>query len=270
MSTETDGDTGTDGDTDTGGTDTDTDTDTDTGSDGDTNDGEWIPQDPHLNWISIPGGTFEMGCSPNDEYCATDEYPVHSVTVPAFNMAATEVTQAQYHAVMGVNPSAFQPPNYDECLDCPVEMVDFVQAKQFCTLAGGRLPSEAEWEYAARAGTTTMFYCGDDPVCLADIGWFGENSDNKTHTVAEKIANDYGLFDMLGNVEEINEDCWHENYTSAPPDGTAWDDDTCEGYRVVRGGAWKGASFLLNRISVRTGIDLYDASATWGFRCAKD
>ena len=118
----------------------------------------------YLKWISIPGGTFQMGCSPNDDNCSSDESPVHQVTISAFEMLETEVTEGQYEAERGENPSY----NYGAGggIDNPVESVDWSEAKAFCEAIGGRLPTEAEWEYAARGGTTTRYYCGDDSSCL--------------------------------------------------------------------------------------------------------
>ncbi len=152
-------------------------------------------------WIPIPAGTFQMGCSPNDSGCTSKEEPSHAVTLSAFEMLETEVTEAQYLAVMGTNPSC----NYNEGggPDNPVECVTWFNAKAFCEAVGGRLPTEAEWEYAARGGTTTKYYCGDLVSCLTGIAWYGLNSDGKLHSVKGKTANAYGLYDMLGNVSRL-------------------------------------------------------------------
>jgi len=101
------------------------------------------------------------------------------------------------------------------------------EAKEFCELVGGRLPSEAEWEYAARAGTTTKYYCGDAPSCLDGIAWYFDNSNNQTHPVGQKTPNAFGLYDMLGNVWEWVADCRHDNYNDAPPTGGVWAGGDC-------------------------------------------
>jgi formylglycine-generating enzyme required for sulfatase activity len=109
-----------------------------------------------LDWVSIPGGTFSMGCSAGDGDCQPQESPAHPVTVAAFEMTATEVDQQAYHDQTGESPST------TFCPACAVTYVTWDQAAAFCAAVGGRLPSEAEWEYAARAGTTTRYYCGDE------------------------------------------------------------------------------------------------------------
>ena len=188
---------------------------------------------PGLVWVSIPGGSFQMGCSPGDEFCTSYENPTHLVNIAAFWMTETEVTQGQYQYVTGENPSY-----HPECHDCPVEQVNWYQAKAFCEAIGGRLPSEAEWEYAARGGTTTAWTCGDaTSSCLGDIAWYDDNSGGSSHKVKGKGVNGFGLYDMIGNVWEWVEDCWHDDYTGAPSTGIVWTDGADCNYRVSRGGA---------------------------------
>lgn len=215
---------------------------------------------PGLIWVSIPDGSFEMGCSPLDSLCNFTEYPQHTVTVSGFRITETEITQAQYEQVMGTNPSHFE-----GCQDCPVEEVTWHDAKTFCEAVGGRLPSEAEWEYAARAGTTLSFYCGLQTTCLVDIAWYSENSDSTTHPVGEKTANAFGLYDMLGNVSEWTEDCWHSDYTDAPSTGGVWSGGDCT-YRVLRGGSWGNIGL---RASQRSRANPNLSYSYAGFRCAQ-
>lgn len=203
-----------------------------------------------IAWVRIPGGSFAMGCSPGDKACEMDETPVLQKTVAAFSLMKHEVTQGQYRTVTGKNPSHFS-----FCGDdCPVENVNWHDARAFCENIGGRLPTEAEWEYAARAGNATARYGKPD-----DIAWYGKNSRRTTHPVGKKQPNAWGLYDMLGNVWEWVEDCY-----AVRPGGPA----DC-GNRVFRGSSWFiGEAYL--RASNR---GQYDPSYTYnyiGFRCARD
>jgi formylglycine-generating enzyme required for sulfatase activity len=217
---------------------------------------------PSLVWVSIPAGTFQMGCSPGDTECMATEEPPHVVAVSSFEILETEVTQAQYEAVMGSNPSYFS-----GCLECPVELVSWHSARSFCEAIGGRLPSEAEWEYAARAGTTTRFYCGDDSSCADGIAWHFFNASLETHPVGYKIPNAFGLYDMLGNVWEWVEDCWHEDYTGAPTTGQPWVFNDCE-MGVTRGGSYGKLPQSL-RVSIRYRLDYDLGEREIGFRCSR-
>lgn len=224
-----------------------------------------------LRWI--PPGEFMMG-SPEDEPGRFDrEGPQHRVTIPnGFWMGATPVTQAQYAAVTGERPSYFKHAG-DEA---PVETVSWEKCQTFNQKLSEamtdlddlafRLPTESEWEYACRAGTTTALYTG--PLTIKsdyngpeqdDIAWYGGNSGVEyeggydssdwkdkqhdhsragTHPVREKHANPWGLYDTLGNVWEWCEDEWHNNYENAPTDGSPWRTDSKSSGRVFRGGGW--------------------------------
>ncbi len=214
-----------------------------------------------LSWVALRGGTYRMGCSPNDADCRADETP-HTVTVGAFDITATLVTQTQYLGMAGVNPSFFA-----GCATCPVEQVSWADAAAFCAAVGGRLPTEAEWEYAARATTTTRTYCGDDLSCLAGIAWSVDNSDMKTQPVAEKRANDFGLYDALGDVWEWVNDWYDATYyetgqSDNPPGPQSGAD------RVLRGGAWNDGATSL-RVSLRSYDQPDDSNRATGFRCAR-
>ncbi len=218
-----------------------------------------------ITWVALPSGSFQMGCSPNDSHCYDFEKPVHAVNISAFQITETEITQGQYKSVMGNNPSHFS-----SCgLDCPVDSVPWLQAKNYCEKIGGRLLTEAEWEYAARGGTTTAYYCGDDGLCLDGIAWFYLNSDGKSHAVKTKIPNAFGLFDMSGNVWEWVEDCWHDDYTGAPTDGSVWQGGDCN-KRILRGGSWGSGLDYGLRSSYRAVDETSHADIDDGFRCAKD
>ena len=184
----------------------------------------------------IPAGSFDMG-SPNGEQDRDgDEGPVHRVTFAAgFWLGKYEVTQGQWEAVMGNNPSSFSG------ADHPVERVSWTDIQGFESALGNafRLPSEAEWEYACRAGTTTRFYWGDDGNYsqIGSYAWYTSNSSSATHPVGQKTVNAWGLYDMSGNVWEWCEDWYHSDYTDAPSDGSAWVSPSGS-YRVLRGGSW--------------------------------
>ena len=221
------------------------------------------PPGNDLDWVSIPAGSFSMGCSAGDDACLAAESPSHTVNVSAFELTATEITQAQYLAQTGENNSKF-----DDCPTCPVDSVKWSEANDYCVAVGGRLPTEAEWEYAARAAGSDSYACGASSACLADIAWYDQNAVSSTHAVASKNPTGHCLYDMAGNVWEWVQDCWHDTYDGAPEDGSAWVAGDCT-YRIQRGGAFGvGASEL--RVSSRGGDypDMYFVPAP-GFRCAR-
>ena len=212
----------------------------------------------------IPAGSFDMG-SNNDP----GEKPVHRVTISrAFAMGKTEVTQGQWKALMDNNPS-----KYADCGDnCPVEQVSWDDAQAFIrklnekTGKQYRLPAEAEWEYACRAGGQQE-YCGSDNPDT--VGWYGAlskpagNSGKMTNPVGQKQANAFGLHDMSGNVWEWVEDSYHDSYNGAPADGSARQGDGA--LRVPRGGSWS----YLQRAAKRSGSAPAFRYSTIGFRLAR-
>jgi formylglycine-generating enzyme required for sulfatase activity/uncharacterized caspase-like protein len=204
---------------------------------------ETLPGGIKLDMVTLPAGSFLMGSPASDPDAESDEKPQHQVTLKSFSIGKYSVTQEQYQAVMGNNPSNFKdnPKN-------PVENVSWNDAQEFCKklsqLTGKkyRLPTEAEWEYACRAGTQTRFYFGDDAAKLGDYGWYNENSGSKTHPVGQKKPNDWGLYDMSGNVWEWCEDPYHDSYANKPENiknngNTAWPSSDIS-LRVMRGGSW--------------------------------
>ena len=222
-----------------------------------------------LTWVTLPGGDFQMGCSPGDVDCQVWEYPIHGVSVASFEILETEVTEEQYEDVIGNNPSCAHGESTGP--QKPVECVSWLKAREFCEAVGGRLPTEAEWEYAARGGTTTRYYCGDNAFCLPAIAWFNDNSDDIKHDVAGKMPNSYGLYDTLGNVMEWVEDCHHNDYDGAPSHGfPAWSDG-CGQSRTWRGGSWGlgGGDQTYVRASSRGAGFAADEYAFAGFRCAR-
>ncbi len=200
-----------------------------------------------LRWIEP--GKLLMGSPENEVGRWNAEGPQHEVTIPrGFWLGQTPVTQAFYEAVIGKNPSRFQGDGRR-----PVENVSWEDVVAFCAKLNEllselgdvsvRLPTEAEWEYACRAGTTAALY-SDKPLTsetgacpnLEELAWYSANSGSTTHPVGQKAANVWGLYDMLGNVWEWCEDVWHNNYEGAPNDGSAWGGEGRS--RVNRGGSW--------------------------------
>ena len=187
--------------------------------------------------LVIPAGSFVMGSEKNAE-----EKPPHTVFIRSFLMGRTEITQKQWRDVMGSNPSRFA-----ACgPECPVESVSWDDVQQFIenlnqkTGQKYRLPSEAEWEYAARAGATTDWSFGNHESKLYDYAWYRANSASKTQAVGKKLPNAFGLYDMHGNVLEWTQDCWHDNYAGATIDGSAWTTGCSGNVQVLRGGSWNG------------------------------
>ena len=186
-----------------------------------------------MSFVLIPAGEFMLGS--NDGY--DDEKPVHRVRITKpFYMGVTEVTQRQYDWVVGENPSYFKG------ADNPVEQVSWSAVTEFCKIMSQRaqktvrLPTEAEWEYACRAGSTGKYCFGNSERQLGDYAWYDDNSGNKTHPVGQKKPNAWGLYDMHGSVLEWCAD-WYGEY---PPGEVSDPTGPSTGrYRVVRGGSWR-------------------------------
>lgn len=209
-----------------------------------------------LSYVWIPAGTFQMGCSPNDTECESDERPAHMVTIThGFWMGQTEVTQKAHQKVMRTNPSYFHGDRL------PAEQVTWDDANAYCKAVGMRLPTEAEWEYAARAGSTAARY-GD----VDAIAWYSGNSVFQTHEVGQKETNAWKLYDMLGNAWEWVGDWYDENYYSQSPSDDPRGPSSGQ-HRTARGGAWNQLA-MVNRVSRRLKIDPGNRfQFPAGFRC---
>ncbi len=227
-----------------------------------------------LEMVYIPGGTFMMGSPATEERREEYESPQHQVTVPAFYAGKYPITQAQWQAVMGNNPSYFKGEKR------PVETVSWDDAVEFCSKLSQqtgkkyRLLSEAEWEYACRAGTTTPFYFGEtitsdlvnhkgsSPYANAPKGL----NRRKTTDVGSFPPNAFGLYDMHGNVWEWCSDEWYENYNATPTDGSSWEPGT-DNTRLLRGGSWSYCAVFC-RSAFRLGYGAVLKGWRWGFRVA--
>ena len=218
-----------------------------------------LGNDELLKLVPIANGTFSMG-SPGDEYGRfKDEGPQHEVTISRFWMGKYPVTQAQWKIVAGwpkVNRDLKQAPSKFKGEERPVEQISWFEAEEFCNCLSTRtnrhfrLPSEAEWEYACRAGTTTPYSYGHgstEQVANHSNSLIGELAKafvpglQRTTSVRKYKANAFGLHDMYGNVREWCADWWHKNYDGAPPGGTPWIKEGEENTRVSRGGSWGDA-----------------------------
>ena len=222
-----------------------------------------------MEFIKIPAGEFDMGSPIGENVWNDDEGPVHRVKIlKAFYMGKYEVTQKQWIDVMGTNPSFYKGDNL------PVETVLWIEAQEFIKKLNEkegtnkyRLPSEAEWEYAARAGTTSRYSFGDDESKLGDYAWYVANSGETTHEIGQKKPNPWGLYDIHGNVQELVQDISHSNYTGAPSDGSAWENGDGS-LRVWRGsGWWNYAEYC--RSAIRGSVDPGKRSIV-GFRLVRD
>ena len=215
--------------------------------------------------VRVEGGTFTMGATAeqgSDAY--SDEKPTHQVTLSSYSIGKTEVTQALWQAVMGSNPSYFKGSNL------PVEEVSWEDCQTFIrklnALTGKtfRLPTEAEWEYAARGGNKSRGYKYSGSNTLSNVAWYDDNSADKTHPVATKASNELGIYDMTGNVWEWCSD-WYGSYSSSSqynPTGS-----NTGSYRVYRGGSWSSNAWGC-RISNRNYHTPTDSHYNLGLRLA--
>ena len=237
-----------------------------------------------IEMVCIPAGGFTMGSDSGED----DEKPAHGVKIGAFHMDKSEVTQQAYESLTGKNPSKWKAPGR------PVERVSWLAAVKYCNMRslkegltpcydaktlkcdfgadGYRLPTEAEWEYACRAGTAGAYSFGSDPAKLPRAAWFKANAGKTTHPVAQKAPNPWGLCDMHGNVAEWCHDFYGESYGSATdlkdPRGPDAGDE-----RVLRGGSWRASAESCRsaaRHSEPPGFaDVCFGYEAYGFRCVR-
>jgi formylglycine-generating enzyme required for sulfatase activity len=242
-----------------------------------------------IEMVVIPAGSFEMG----NNRGRADEKPAHSVWLDSFLMDKTEVTQAEWEKLGKNDDPPFANPSNFKGADLPVNNVKWLAAANFCNARskaeglkpcyndegvcdfdadGYRLPTEAEWEYACRAGTSSEFSFGNDIRKLGDVGWFADNADKKTHPVGQKKANPWGLHDMHGNVAEWCQDVYSKDYYATSPSKNPRGPDKGGEY-VLRGGSWKSAADSLRstyRLGENPGFgDACLAPDAIGFRCVR-
>ena len=254
-----------------------------------------------MEFVSIPSGSFEMGSS-----ACSYARPVHTVYIARFEMMTTEVTQGMWEEVMGTSIEyQMSQSEYGEHglfgvgSDYPMYYVSWNDCQEFIDRLNDmdpghtyRLPSESEWEYACRAGTTTEYYWGDSDAgnVMGRYCWYFRNSGNSVlsdntdvdydllfgewdcsaHPVAQKLPNTWGLYDMSGNVWEWCEDKWHSNYDGAPTNGSAWTSSGRGSYRVERGGAWSNYGACHSRSATRFGYSSGSRGKALGFRLVRD
>ncbi len=235
-----------------------------------------------MKFVPIPAGEFIMGSPESEKYRDGNEDQVKVKLTRDFEMQTTEVTQLQWFEVMGTNPSQFKSKNHckgehreiegvELCPHNPVERVTWNEVQNFITKLNQqkndgytyRLPTEAEWEYAARAGTTTAYSFGNDSEDLGAHGWYWENSNSRTHKVGQKNANAWGLHDVHGNVWE-----WVEDAYAAKLLGGIDPLQSSGRYRVVRGGSWSNFARLLRSADRDYGYPGYGGSDV-GFRLVR-
>ncbi len=247
-------------------------------------DSQAIVTETGIEMVLIPGGTFMMG-DPNGE---ADEQPVREVTISPFTMDRFEVTQEDFESLMGQNPSK------SKGADKPVEQLSWFAAVKYCNMRslreglepcyqlepfqcnyeanGYRLPTEAEWEYACRAGSATVYSYGDDPRKLSKYAWFEDNANNMTHPVGQKAPNAWGLYDMHGNVLEWCNDSYEDAYADKSPVVDPHGPENGEECVLRGGGFVSGAEYCRSaaRYSEPPGLaDVCFGYDAYGFRCVR-
>jgi formylglycine-generating enzyme required for sulfatase activity len=240
----------------------------------------WRVQDigTGIEMLLVPPGTFMMGCSPSMQHgCSSNENPVHQATLTQpFYLGRYEVTQAQWTAVMASNPSQFQSPSAQgpaaQVPNRPVERVSWNMIQGFNAATGLRLPTEAEWEYACRAGTTTAFNLPpdgtNDDSLLGQLAWFSSNAGSQTRPVGQKLPNALGFHDMHGNVWEWVNDWYSAQYYLLSP-GINPPGPLSGTRRVVRGGGWFNGSFFCRASWRGHSAPDTDNDSVGGFRAAR-
>jgi formylglycine-generating enzyme required for sulfatase activity len=223
----------------------------------------WVNPEDGQGYVWIPPGEFVMGCSETDSECADDEKPAHRVSIDqGFWLGKTEVTLSAYRKYAdrhgGHAPAG--------AADMPATEVSWAEAKTYCAAIGGRLPSEAEWEYAARGGAPQPYY-----GAVSEIAWYAGDSGDVPHAVGKKKPNAYGLYDVLGNVREWVLDRYYNKYDlAAAATGSSVEQPlAANASTVARGGFWESDPSEI-RVSHRSALAVDTADPSVGWRCASD
>jgi formylglycine-generating enzyme required for sulfatase activity len=223
----------------------------------------WVNPMDGQTYVWIPPGEFTMGCSEADSECTDDEKPTHPVSIDkGFWLGQTEVTLAAYRKYADRHGATVP----EGAGDMPATQVSWAEAKTYCAAVGGRLPTEAEWEYAARGGKPCAYY-----GVVAEIAWYAGNSGDAPHAVGKKKPNAYGLYDVLGNVREWVLDRYFNKYdVAAPATGDAVEQPLApNASTVARGGFWESEAAAI-RVSHRSALATDSADPSIGWRCASD
>lgn len=223
----------------------------------------WVNPMNGQTYVWIPPGEFTMGCSEADSECTDDEKPTHPVSIDkGFWLGQTEVTLAAYRKYADRHGATVP----EGAGDMPATEVSWAEAKTYCAAVGGRLPTEAEWEYAARGGKPGAYY-----GVVPEIAWYAGNSGDAPHAVGKKKPNAYGLYDVLGNVREWVLDRYFNKYdVAAPATGDAVEQPLApNASTVARGGFWESEAAAI-RVSHRSALATDSADPSIGWRCASD
>jgi len=223
----------------------------------------WVNPMDGQTYVWIPPGEFTMGCSEADSECTDDEKPTHPVSIDkGFWLGQTEVTLAAYRKYADRHGATVP----EGAGDMPATEVNWAEAKTYCAAVGGRLPTEAEWEYAARGGKPGAYY-----GVVPEIAWYAGNSGDAPHAVGKKKPNAYGLYDVLGNVREWVLDRYFNKYdVAAPATGDAVEQPLApNASTVARGGFWESEAAAI-RVSHRSALATDSADPSIGWRCASD
>jgi len=241
-------------------------------------------------FVSIPAGSYIQGCVEDDTcYSNRTDVPRHTVNATAFEIMTNEVTNAQYIEYLNRNDNLCRSttrciddnteqylvendgvwsvrPGYE---DHPVVFTTWYGAVNYCRMVGGRLPSEAEWEYVARGDISTMYYCGDEKDCMDEFAWHIVNSDDQTHPIAQKKPTHHGLYDLFGNAREWTADPYHGDYIGHPGTSNVWGRDGNDRYSMIRGGSYISEGMPIT-LSWRENRNPWNTYKDIGFRCARD
>jgi formylglycine-generating enzyme required for sulfatase activity len=270
----------------------DADSDTETKTDYITVNSSGTSGNANIEMVTVNGGTFDMGCTSKQNICHSDENPVHTVTVDGFKISKYEITNQQYadfmNAIGASSDGSYSGTEYLDMDDgdCQIEYsggqfvpvsgkgnypgleVTWHGAKAFCQHYGGRLPTEAEWEFAARGGNSAnaTLYAGSDNI--GDVAWYSGNASGTPHEVGTKSPNELGIYDMSGNVWEWCSDWYGSDYYSSSPQNNP-QGPSSGSYRVLRGGGWGGSAEYC-RVADRLYDDPGNCYADYGFRFSQD